>query len=311
MVAFNSSNNIFIFSFLSYCDNPHYNFRRYFLSNRNICKRKADLYMSLKEFFINIGDIFKKLMADGEEIQRQKEVQIQENIKNAGEKFINGYGEKFHCSNEQYARFQRSLSTASIGKVVSLNKKKINMKICSARDPKNVYCTSFSGCDCEDYKRRNLPCKHIYKFAYELGIIDETWDLSGLSPDLKELLDSLSPTAMRTLIRLMENYHYTYKFEISKRTVSPLVKCGLLIEDNSYSLILDKKYNKDELLAFLASSPSCTVSSKDKKTQIIRYIIDNEPKLLKALCDKFYTVSFSDTVNDNFDYIYRYCENLQ
>lgn len=267
--------------------------------------------MSLKSFFKNISNTLNKWCSEGEEIQRQKEIQIQENIKNAGERFINGYGEKFHCSNEQYVRFQRSLSATSIGKIISLNKKKMNMKIRSARDSNNIYCTSLSSCDCEDFKRRNLPCKHMYKLACELDIVDENWDLSGLSSDLKELLDSLSPTAIHTLIRLMDNYHYTYKFEVSKRTVSSLVKCGLLVEDNSYSLILDKKYNKDELLAFISSSPSCTVSSKDKKLQIIHYIIDNEPKLLKALCDKFYTVSFSDTINDNFDYIYRYCENLQ
>ncbi len=151
----------------------------------------------------------------------------------------------------------------------------------------------------------------MYKLAYELSIIDENWDLSGLSSNLKELLNLLSPTAIHTLIRLMDNYRYTDKFEINKKTASALVKNGLLIEDNSYYLILDKNYKKEELLAFVSSSPSCTVSYKDKKLQIISYIIDNEPKLLKALCDKFYTVSFSDTVNDNFDYIYRHCKNLQ
>lgn len=267
--------------------------------------------MSLKSFFKNISNTINKWCSEGEEIQRQKEIQIQENIKNAGERFINGYGEKFHCSNEQYVRFQRSLSSENIGKVISINKKKMKMCIYSSRDTKQMYTTSFSSCECKDFQKRNLPCKHMYKFALELGVINEQWDLSGLSSDLKESLNSLTPTAIRTLIRLMNSYHYTYKFEVSKRTVSSLVKCGLLVEDNSYSLILDKKYNKDELLAFLSSSPSYTVSSKDKKLQIIHYIIDNEPKLLKALCDKFYTVSFSDTINDNFDYIYRYCENLQ
>lgn len=267
-------------------------------------------YMTLKTFFKNINNTLNKWATEGEEIQRQKEIQIQENIKNAGECFINGYGEKFHCSNEQYARFQRSLSSESIGKVLSVNRKKMKMRIYSSRDTKQLYTTSFSSCECKDFQKRNLPCKHMYKLALELGVINEEWDLSGLSPDLKELLDSLTPTAIRTLIRLMDNYRYVAKFEVSKRTVSPFVKRGLLVEDNFYHLILDEKYNKDELLAFLSSSPSCTVCSKDKKLQIISYIIDNEPKLLKALCDKFYTVSFSDTVNDNFDYIYRYCKNL-
>ncbi len=276
-----------------------------------MCKRKIEFDMSIRNFFINISDTLKKLVAEGEEIQRQKEIKIQENISSAGEHFLTGYGEKFHCSNEQYIRFQRSLSPENIGKVVSVNKKKITMRICSSRNSNNIYTTSLLNCDCEDFKRRNLPCKHMYKLAYELNVIDENWDLSGLSSELKDLLDSLSPTAIRTLIHLMDNYRNTYKFQVSKRTASPLVKSGFLIEDNSYELLLDKNYNKDELLAFLSSSPSCTVSTKDKKSQIIRYIIDNEPRLLKALCHKCYTVSFSDIVDDNFDYIYRYCENLQ
>lgn len=267
--------------------------------------------MSLKDFFVSISNELNKWIAKWEEIQRKNEIQIQQNIENAGECFLNDYGEKFHCSNEQYIRFQRSISSNNIGKVIFVDKKKMIMKISSAHDSKQIYNTSLSNCECEDFKRRHLPCKHMYKFAYVLGIIDENWDLSGLSPDLKELLNSLSTTAVQTLIRLMEHYRYTHKFEINKRTALPLVKSGLLIEDNSYDLILDKNYKKNELLVFVSSSPSCTVSSKDKKQEIINYIINNEPKLLKALCDKYYTVSFSDIINNNFDYIYRYCKNLQ
>ncbi len=265
--------------------------------------------MSLKNFLANISDSLNKLIAEGEVYQQQKELQIQENIKNAGDFFINGYGEKFHCSNEQYTRFQRSFSFVDMGQVLSVNRKKMSMKIRSSRDPKNIYVTSISDCSCEDFKRRNLPCKHMYKLASELGIVDASWDLSGLSVELKELLDSLSPTAVSTLIRLMGNHRHTYKFEVNKRTASPLVKCGLLIENNNYRLILDKNYKKNELLAFLSSAP-CPVSSKDKKPEIINYIVNNNPKLLKALCDKYYTVSFSDLINNNFDYVYRYCKNL-
>ena len=267
--------------------------------------------MSLQEILLNVSNTINRWIAEGQKIQHQKEIQIQENIKVAGERFMNGYGENFHCSNEQYSRFQRAISSKGIGKVVSVNKKKMSMKIYSSRNTNNIYITSLSNCECEDFKKRHFPCKHMYKLAYELGIIDENWDLSGLSSELKGLLDSLSPTAIHTLIRLMDNYRNTFKFQVSKRTASPLVKNGFLIEDNLYELLLDKNYNKNELLAFLSPSPSCTVSAKDKKSQIIRYIIDSEPKLLKALCDKCYTVSFSDIVNDNFDYIYRYCENIQ
>ncbi len=269
------------------------------------------IHMALKEILSNIRNTINRWIAEGEEIQRQKEIQIQENIRIAGEHFINDYDENFHCSNKQYDRFQRALSTDSIGKIVSVNRKKLSMKICSSRNPDNMYNVTLTHCDCEDFKKRNSPCKHIYKLALELGIIDEHWDLSGLSPDLKEALDSLSKTAIRTLTHLMDNYRYTYKFQINRKTASPLVKRGFLIEYDVYELLLDQNYNKEELLAFVSASSSCPVRAKAKKAEIIRYIIDNEPNLSKALCDKCYTVSFSDTLTNNFDYIYLYCEKLQ
>ena len=33
------------------------------------------------------------------------------------------------------------------------------------------YTTTLSGCGCEDFRRRSLPCKHIYRLALELGVI--------------------------------------------------------------------------------------------------------------------------------------------
>ena len=34
------------------------------------------------------------------------------------------------------------------------------------------YDTSLSCCDCYDFQERNLPCKHIYRLAVELGFIE-------------------------------------------------------------------------------------------------------------------------------------------
>ncbi len=34
------------------------------------------------------------------------------------------------------------------------------------------YITSLGQCDCYDFQRRQLPCKHIYRLAMELGVIE-------------------------------------------------------------------------------------------------------------------------------------------
>ena len=36
------------------------------------------------------------------------------------------------------------------------------------------YRVTFNGCTCEDFKKRGLPCKHMYKLAIEHGLFDES-----------------------------------------------------------------------------------------------------------------------------------------
>ena len=36
---------------------------------------------------------------------------------------------------------------------------------------KGVYQTSLNSCGCEDFRRRNIPCKHMYRLALELELI--------------------------------------------------------------------------------------------------------------------------------------------
>ena len=36
----------------------------------------------------------------------------------------------------------------------------------------SAYEVSLTNCTCQDFSRRNLPCKHIYRLASELGLTD-------------------------------------------------------------------------------------------------------------------------------------------
>lgn len=36
----------------------------------------------------------------------------------------------------------------------------------------NIYCTRFDKCTCEDFKRRHLPCKHMYLYAIKHARFD-------------------------------------------------------------------------------------------------------------------------------------------
>ena len=77
-----------------------------------------------------------------------------------------------HSSNEQYARMCRAVSDDLIGEIISINNEEMSMEIRSATYPETIHLTNLMDCDCKDFKNRHLPCKHMYKLAFELGVMD-------------------------------------------------------------------------------------------------------------------------------------------
>lgn len=222
-------------------------------------------------------------------------------------RFLYGYGESFHCTNEQYYRFQRSMNPEKIGQIVSMDKQRMRMRITGSYHPEQIYNVHLEHCDCNDFKERHLPCKHICRLALELGIVTSQWDLSGLTPEVREKLFSLSETHEKALLRLINKQGARgTEFDTGKRTVpAALIKAGL-IDEVSRELILDKNFKKQDLLAMLSVSNSCPVSHKDKKEEIINYIMKNEPKLAKIMSEKFYRVKYSEILFKNLEFIHRY-----
>lgn len=48
----------------------------------------------------------------------------------------------------------------------------------------DIYNTNLSICNCLDFKKNHLPCKHMYKFALDHGLID---DLPKINPKKSKL----------------------------------------------------------------------------------------------------------------------------
>lgn len=44
----------------------------------------------------------------------------------------------------------------------------------------DLYSVSFGGCSCEDFQRRGLPCKHVYKLAIEKAGFDPAPYVGGM-----------------------------------------------------------------------------------------------------------------------------------
>lgn len=258
--------------------------------------------MGIRSFFERINTVLNKLEADAAEKKAADAARQQDFFYANADCFINGRGEDFHSSDRQYERFQRACSESRVGKVVSLDKNKMSCKIYSSVNSTVVYKVSLSSCDCEDFAKSGLPCKHIYKLALELGIIDKDWDISGIPHELRYTIDSLLYSDMESFLKLLLNYPSTGDlFKVKKHDVPDcLIKAGLVIEPhgrNDFYKILDESYYRTDIFTALTTSRnSYTPNSSSTKAEMISWILDNDEKLLNRLCKKHYYVRLSSEV---------------
>ena len=75
---------------------------------------------------------------------------------------------RVHCDEAQIARQGRAMTYPFSFKV----NKKNNTARFSSTSELPYYDTTLSSCDCFDFQERNLPCKHIYRLAVELNVIE-------------------------------------------------------------------------------------------------------------------------------------------
>lgn len=77
------------------------------------------------------------------------------------------WDDSIHMADGQSDRVQRALVQSF--PVIRVKKGGVSVVRGSKGDLYNV---SFEGCSCEDFKRRHLPCKHMYSLAIAAGCFD-------------------------------------------------------------------------------------------------------------------------------------------
>lgn len=258
--------------------------------------------MGIRSLFERMNSTLKQWETEAEEKKAADLAAQQETFMNNADLFINGRGDDFHCSDRQYERFQRACSKNQIGSVVSLDKKKMSCKIRSSSNPSVIYKTTLNSCDCEDFSKSSLPCKHIYKLALELGIIDTSWDISGIPHDLRSTIDTLLYSDMEHFIKLLVDYPSSDDlFEVRKRDVpESLIVSGLITEPhdrNDFYRILDESYRRNDIFTALTTAKNSYIpKSASTKAEMISWILDNDEKLLNRLCKKHYYIRLSPEV---------------
>lgn len=126
----------------------------------------------------------------------------------------------------------------SSSKEAALTPISIDKDSCCASIPgkHGTYHVTLDSCECSDFRRRQLPCKHIYRLAIELGFIDEdvlSYSHGGYGwKQAVEILEEYSEDVQRSFYDIFYNtMRKTVPVRKKKKDeILLLVSDGLLID---------------------------------------------------------------------------------
>ena len=157
------------------------------------------------------------------------------------------------------------------------------------RGSKKDYHTTLLSCNCADFGMRKLPCKHMYRLAYEIGI----FHLDGVKHDDKiserlriddvmPLVEALPDYIQKDLKSVLYNSHFDGYAYLDSSEAKILKDAGLFIDYPDRSIYL-KKFKKNELLSLVDGfDTDGEVTLKLKKPEIIELILKKFPDICEA-----------------------------
>lgn len=139
------------------------------------------------------------------------------------------------------------------------------------------YETFLDYCPCGDFHRSKLPCKHIYRLAIELGLMNISADNninSVLTPkverinlsDTIDIVETLSENAQRQLLNISSGLNSATPicYVSSQTDITELLHSGIVIETEPHII---KFRNKTDTISFL-NEEQIPYNNKAKKTEL-------------------------------------------
>lgn len=162
------------------------------------------------------------------------------------------------------------------------------------------YETFLDNCTCIDFHRRKKPCKHIYRLAMELGLMDEKTESNKnaiVTPkneratldETVDLIESLSEDAQRKLLEISRNIRSTTPTLLVYETdeLKELLHSGIIVdvEPGTYKIKFGTKKDITELL----DSENIQYKKSDKKDVLQNLCIENiEDKAIEKFGKSIY-----------------------
>lgn len=195
--------------------------------------------------------------------------------------FLNLWPEEIHGQSDQKKRISSAQKAACTPVQVEQD------NLCgSFEGGHGAYSTTLSLCTCVDFNRRKLPCKHIYRLAMELGLID--CEFTSDKNKIKHYVRKADSVSISDTVKFIENlsdelqqYIYNVLYEMIYRKNNPYC----MYVDNNYTALLDsgifiKVENKSALINSLKKNEVTRVL----KQYNIEYDKSSSKKLLFDWC---------------------------
>lgn len=162
-----------------------------------------------------------------------------------------------------------------------------------------TYETTLESCTCVDFVRRKLPCKHIYRLAIELGLLEGSAasDSSkvkrpappGLSlKDAVAIVESVGDDAQRALHDVLYAMFYEKKAEavgvIQSPEISELIEAGILSPCDDLRALLGA-YKRNELRDALIAAGVSGFKKNASLDVLVGWICENVPDAVSIFRD--------------------------
>lgn len=154
------------------------------------------------------------------------------------------------------------------------------------------YETSLTECECFDFQQNTLPCKHIYRLALELGIIEGEYQ-----SDLPKVIDQLNYEKALELIestaeesqQIVRDFLYQHLYQIRENYgflksdyITELVEKEILIIVDDLVALFDA-YGRNEINSLVAPFNVTGFKKNLKKDVLVEWIITNSPNIIPEI----------------------------
>lgn len=180
---------------------------------------------------------------------------------------------------------EKRLKIAKSSKTTPASIDKENQTAIFPSSGKNAYKTTLESCSCGDFISRRRPCKHIYRLAIELGLLDEAAE-SGLNRNLQmpleeavAELENLTDEAQISVKEFLYESLYGGKCEfpvLVNAQTAVLKSCDLLETVDSLNSAL-RVFKRNQTIKILDEHNIKGFKRKMKRDDLISWCIENIP----------------------------------